>query len=213
MADTSVTAQAVIDSSIARAKDPNKSQWADAQLLIFLNKAYDYVHKLLIKLQSELVVTSASVNMVATTQEYELATSLPDFWGMADNGVFFAGLGIPLDPVAYEDKIRTKSTVTSTSMPAPTMYYVTATHLGVIPIPAVASVTSYPALTCRYFKANTALALGTAMPYKNLFNEPIAVFMDHAALIKTSENTGELTALYNALETSTLDIAKRRSPT
>jgi hypothetical protein len=209
MAETTILAQAVIDNSIARAKDSHKNQWSDAQLLIFLNKAYDYVHKILIRIGSELVITSAEITMVASTQEYAIATDLEDFWGMSENGVYFAGVGIPLVPITFEDKFRSKAVAVDT---APTAYYMTSTYIGVVNIPNATSVAAYPTLTCRYFKLNTALTLATAMPYRNLFNEPMAAFMDHVALMKTSENTGELTAFYNALEESTIEIAKRRSP-
>ena len=85
MADTTVTVQSVLDNSIARAKDPNKTQWSDAQLVILLNKANDYTAKILMSIASEIVITDATITMLAATQEYSLATDLPDFWGMVEN--------------------------------------------------------------------------------------------------------------------------------
>lgn len=206
MGDTAVTIQTTLDNSIARAKDSDKTQWSDAQLLIFLNKAVDYVHKLLIRIENELVITDGTITMAASTQEYTLAGTLDDFWAMSTNGVYFTDF---LTPCSYEDKIREGSTTTDV---APTLYYVTDTHLGVVNIPTATSAAAYPTLNCRYFKKNTALALTDNMPYKNLFNEPVSSFVDHVAVLKTTAPTQEFTALYNALEASTLEIAKKRSP-
>ena len=209
MSDTAVTVQTTINNSIARAKDVDKTQWSDAQLLIFLNKAVDYVHKLLITIQSELVVSEDTVTMVADTQEYSLTNNLADFWGMVENGVYFSDIGVPLEPVTYEDKIREATVTTDTN---PLMYYVTDTDIGVLSIPTATSAAAYTTLNCRYFKKNTTLFLADDMPYKNLFNEPISAFVDHVAVLKTTAPTGEFTALYNTLEASTIAIANKRLP-
>ena len=206
MADTTVTAQTVIDNSIARAKDPYKTQWTDAQMLIFLNKAYDYTQKILIQAKSELVITSVSIDLSAT-REFSLATYLPDFWGMVEHGVYFDDT--PLTPVTVEDAIRYGTITTNT---AATGYYVTGTNLGLLETPTDEAVGLFPSLTCRYFKKNAPLALGSAMPYKNLLNEPMSSFMDHLAVLKTTAPTAELTAIYNALESSALTLALKRVP-
>jgi len=204
--DTAVTAQTTIDNSIARAKDEKKTQWVDSQLLIFMNKAIDFTHKLLIREQSEIVKTDATITMVADTQEYLLTGNLDDFWSMSYKGVYFTDF---LTPCTYEDKIRAGTDTTDT---APGSYYITDTHIGVLGIPTATSVAAFPTLYCRYFKMNTPLALTDDMPYKNLFNEPLSSFMDHVAVLKTTAPTSEFTALYNALEASTLEIAKNRIP-
>jgi len=206
MADTAVTAQTTIDNSIARAKDKKKTQWTDAQLLIFMNKGIDFTHKLLIKEQSEIVITDSTITMVAGTQEYLLSGNLDDFWGMSENGVYFTDF---LTPCTYEDKVRHGTDTTDT---APVSYYITSTHLGVLDIPTATSVAAFPTLYCRHFKKNTPLALTDNMTYLNLFNEPISSFMDHTAVLKTTAPTAEFTALYNALEAATLEIAKNRVP-
>lgn len=209
MADTAVTAQTLIDSSIARAKDPDDTQWTDAQLLIFLNKAYDYIHKLLMLNQSEIAVSDESITLVASTQEYTLATELPDFWAMASDGVTISGVSDPLVPVPYYDKTRSGTDTTDTY---PGSYYVTATEIGFIDIPSATAVAAHGTVSCRYFKKNVALTLTDNMPYKNILNEPMATFMDHVAFLKAENNTSELTTLYNALEKTTMDIVGKRVP-
>jgi len=208
MADTEITAQIVIDDSIARAKDPDKTQWADSELLKFLNKTYVYTNTLLIRLKSELSKTSAPVTMVASTQEYSLATNLPDFYAMADRGVYFAASGVPLTPVTVEDKVRCAGATTATM---PSGYYVTDSSIGVIDIPTSASVIAYPTLTCKYYKKATPLSLASIMPYKNIFNEPMSAFMDHLAMVRVEDLAEEFTAIYNALEESVLEIVKNRT--
>jgi hypothetical protein len=189
--------------------DDQETQWSDAQLLVFLNKAYDYVQRLLVTIKSELAITSANITMVAATQEYSLATSLPDFWAMSEGGVTVSGIGTPLIPGTYEDKLRSAGAATNTY---PVSYYVTATDLGVLDIPSATAIALYNTLTCRYYKRGADLALATAMPYKNILNEPMSTFMDGLAMIKAEMPGQELTALHNALEQATMGIIKDRTP-
>ncbi len=201
------TVQAVIDGSMARAMDEDKTQWDDDQALIFLNKSGDYIQKLLIRLQNDLAVVSETITLAAT-QEYSLANNLPGFWSMVDGGVYFPG-ELPLTPITVEDAHREGSTTTDT---APTMYYLTSTSLGLANIPTATAVATYSELKCRYYEKFASLALEDDMPYSDLFNEPMSAFMDHVAVLKIQGQTAEFTALYNALEESALEIVKRRTP-
>lgn len=210
MSDTTVTVELIINNSIARAKDPKKTQWSDIQLLAFLNKAYDHIHKTLILARSEIVITESTITMVTLTQEYSLATNLADFWGMTENGVYFADVVEPLIPLTFEDKQRAENETTDTY---PESYYITNLNLGVIDIPTGTSAAAHPTLNCRYYKKNTPLASGGDMPYNNIFNEPMSSFMDYVAVLKTTAPTAELTTLYNNLEQQTITIAAKRTPT
>ena len=209
MADTVVLAQAVIDAGLARYKDEDETQWADAELLAYLNKAYSFTHQLLIRQHSPLVVTSGDLTVSTGTTSITLATTgnLPNFWGMAPKGVYFAEVGVPLTPISYEDKIR-EGTTTSDSLP--TMYYLTDTEIGLANIPTKTAIAIGTVLYCRYYKANTALSLTTAMPYKNLFNVPMGMFMDSMAFLRKKDSTEELNQIYNILETTVLEIAHVR---
>lgn len=210
MSNTDVTVQSVLDNCIARAKDPDKTQWSDAQLLIFLNKGYDNIHKTLIRVSSEIVTSEATVTMVANTQEYLLADNLPDFWNMSENGVYFSTVPDPLVPMIYEDKQRAGADTTAIY---PESYYITNLNLGVIDIPDATSVAAYSTLNCRYYKKNVPLLLaGASMPYNNLFNETMSSYMDFIAVIKTTAPSSEYAALLNALEAQTLAIASVRTP-
>jgi hypothetical protein len=202
MADTLVTPQTVIDNSIARAKDSNKTQWTDAQLLKFLNKAYDYVHRLLMVVQSEIAINEGTVTLVADTQEYTLPD---DFWVMANNGVRLSG--DPLGMVTYEDKVRCGADTTDEAVVG---YYLTDDKVGVIPIPTATSVALGATLNLRFFKYQADLVLLGTMPYKNILNEPMATFMDQIALIKTDAPAQEVVTIYNSLEQATLAILQKR---
>jgi hypothetical protein len=206
MADTAVTAQTVIDNSIARMKDPNDTQWTDAVLLNEINRAVDYVHRILTNLNSPLAISSGTITMVAATQTYDLNGNLDNFWRMTHKGVYFS-TGDPLTPITLEDAQRAGSTATDD---APTAYYISGTQLGVVPVPSATSVSSYPTLTCRYFAQPTTLALTDNMPYKNLFNEPVSAFMSSIAMFKTDTPQAEYLAVYNALEGATVEIVRNR---
>jgi len=206
MADTTVTAQTVIDNSLTRLKDPKKTQWSDAYLLTRLKKAHAYVQRLLMLNNSELAITSGAITMTAT-QEFTLSGNLDNFWKMIPNGVFFAG-ETPMTQITVEDAKREGTTTTDD---APTCFYLTATALGVVNIPTATSIAAYPTLTCRYFAMETALTLASTMPYKNILNEPMSAFMDHLAIIKTTAPAEEYTAIYNTLEESTFAIIRQRA--
>jgi hypothetical protein len=206
MADTAVTAQTVIDNSIARAKDSYETQWSDAALLVELQRGLDYVHRILINLGSPLAMSSGTITMVAATQEYDLSGNLDDFWRMVHKGVYFS-TGDPLTPITQEDAHRAGTTATDD---APTAFYLSGTKLGVVPVPSATSVASYGTLNCRYFAKPTTLTLSTNMPYKNLFNEPISAFASSLAMFKTDTPQAEYLSVYNALEAATIEIVRNR---
>lgn len=206
MADTDVTAQTVVDNSIARIKDENKTQWTDARMLDLVQKGVDYVHRTLINLNNELAVSTGTITMVASTQEYDLSGNLDNFWKMAPLGVYFAG-SAPLIQITREDAQRAGSTTTDT---APTAFYLTPTKIGVVYTPTATSVSTYATLNCRYFAMPTTLTPTSNMPYKNLFNEPIGMFATSLAMFKTDSPQAEYLAVYNALEEATLNIVRNR---
>lgn len=207
MADNIIPAQQVIDNSMARAMDIHKTQWTDDQALIFLNRAYDYVHQLLIRIKSAIVIVPGDITISSSTPEYLLSDNLPNFWAMADDGVSFSGS--PLTPIMVDDARREGNVETDT---LPECYYLTDSYIGLSKTPSSDSVALNNTLTCRYYEANIPLLLDSAMPYKNLMNEPMTAFMDHLAIMKIKGQTAEFTELYNSLESSSLEIANRRLP-
>jgi len=208
MADTTVTVQTIIANTIARQKDPDKNTWADAELLKYLNKAREFVYNLLILLQSEIGITDGTITMVAVTQEYTLSGNLDNFWAMQAEGVYFSTVGTPLTPITKADAIRLGTTTTDTP---PTMFYLTATKLGVCSIPTTTEVSVDATLHCRHYAYQADLALTDTMPWKNIFNTPISFFVDSMAFIRNEVGSAEVSAIYNTLETTVLKIINIRS--
>jgi len=212
MADTAVTAQTVIDNCISRKKDADKSDWDDAELLVYLNKAIYQIGMTLIYLENELAITDATVTLVLDTQEYLFAhadTNMDDFWAMSREGVFFDAVSTPLPPVLYGDKIRNKTTTTATY---PTKYYITNDSIGLIPIPTTAATCLGATLKCRYFKRPTTLVLGTSMPYGNIFNEVASMFMDSLAALREEVDIVAYKKEQANLETFVMEVVKYRNP-
>jgi len=209
MADTSVTAQTIVDNSVSRRKDVDKTNWGDSELLAYLNKAIDNIGMMLIYLESELAITEGAITPTAT-QQFTLSGNLDNFWAMSREGVYFLAVETPLTPVVYGAKIRNKSTETATY---PTSFYVTSTALGLIPVPASgATCISASALKCRYFARPTTLTLASTMPYKNVFNESASLFMDSVAALRDDMDMAAYQEARNVLESLVLKVVKYRNP-
>ncbi len=207
MAAITQTAQQIIDTSIIRAMDEDKTRCKDLPALVFLNKAYDYIHKQLIKNNSELNTVTVSVPLGGAVQEYPLTDYLENFWCMAEEGVYIDTE--PLTPLTIRDKVRAGGGLTDDP---PTSYYVTPDALGLVPVPSSQSVTDHPTIYCRYYPQNAPLTLKSEMPWSGIFNEPMSTFMTNIALLKGKGRTNEITALYNTLEEEAMSIAAKRVP-
>jgi len=196
------TAQNVIDASIARRKDPYQNSWEDAELLDYLQAGVNFVHPILVKEESELIQTTATIAMTALAgQEYDLPAS---FLAVAPDGVWITGYD-PMRPVRVNEKIANG---TSTGASADiTKYYVTVDKIGFVKIPN-ASITA----NIRYFTTATTLVVGTTMPYSGIFNDALSMFMTNMAFARNDSNLADIGALYNALESSALTIIRRRIP-
>lgn len=208
MADTTVTAQTVIDNCIARRKDPSKKTYLDSEMLGYLNKSIDNIQKLLIFLESEIAITAGTITMTAT-QEYTLSDTLVDFWAMGREGVFFDADETPLTPVLYSQKIRNKDTTTDE---LPTKYYLTDIKFGLISIPSATAVAIDNTIHCNYFKMPTVLTLSDNMPYLNIFNEPIAFSIDTMALLRNDHTIENYKAAAEILEAQVVQIVEYRNP-
>ena len=214
MADDTVTAQAIVDDCVARRKDTDKTNWSDAELLAYLNKAIDNIGMMLIYLESELAISAATVTLDGTNQEYTMTDSnLTDFWAMSREGVYFSTVETPLTPKIYGAKIRNK---TSTTDVYPTAYYITGSKIGIIPIASATAVAlgsgAGASLLCRYFKKPTVLTLASTMPYKNVFNEAASLFIDTLAMLRDDMNMQAYQQARDVLESLVLKVVKYRNP-
>ncbi len=212
MADTAITVQTVIDQSLARAKDTTKTQWTDATLLYWLNKAKNYISDILVNLNSELVISEGAIDLVSDTQEYDLSGNLDNFIKPKQRGFYFSDEK-PLIQVTTEAKVRNGTSKTGTGGAAPTLFYLTGSQVGLVKIPSSQTVAAYPTLNCRYFYRIDDLTLIDDMPWKNIFNDAMSVFMSGIAVLKTTDPKQEYDEFYNALEQQTMNIIKDRDIT
>ena len=210
MSDTAITVQTVVDQSLLRARDLQKTndRLTDAQMLIYLNKSVSHIQNILTRINNSLGKSSGTISLSADTQEYLLSGNLDDFLRVSENEIYFDDL--PLTPITLEDKQRAGDTTTDI---APICFYITETHLGLVPIPTATAAAAAPTLNCSYYPKTTVLALTDNMPYKNALNEPISAFMDHSAAVVANVGSEEFTELYNTLEESTFEILKHRDGT
>ena len=204
MSDTTITAQTIIDQSLSRAKDLDKTndRLDDSQMLIYMNKSLALAHGMLVQYNSNIVKNSGTITLTASTQEYLLSGNLDDFWKIADNEVY-AGTTDPLTAITREDKIRAG---TGTTDDAPSCYYITDTHIGVVPIPSTTGAAAYPTLYCTYYTKSPVLSLDDKMPYKNILNDSVSMLMDSIAATATETGSEEFTSFYNAFEENIMSI-------
>lgn len=202
------TAQTLIDSTQARAKDPSKTQWSDTEMLGYVNSAIDYIHGKLIEAQSELALkyNTAAITTVDGTETYDLPT---DFWAVYEgdkrdrtgvhliDGTEYAWLA----PCSPSDSIE----ATGNDESRPTQFYITSDKLGLLPVPDDAYT-----IKIRYYFQSPTVALSGTMPWSGLFNEPIKSFISSRAFARREMTAeGEL-AIYNELEDKAMRIVSKR---
>ena len=202
------TAQAIIDATQARYKDPGKTQWGDSELLGYINAAIDYIHKLLIGNRSEMALKYPDIAITTTagTEAYGLP---PDFWAIYEgersertgvhlvNGTGFAWLS----ECSPGDSVE----MTGASTGQPSRYYITADKIGLLPVPD-AAYTIRP----RYYFQSPAVALAGSMPWNGLFNEAIKSFTSSRALARNGMVVAGELEIYNELERQAMAIIVKR---
>lgn len=206
----STTPQTIIDNSIARKKDADKTQWSDADLLIYLNDGLDYIRQVLIENRSRLAVDSTTITTTSGTDLYAFSTvTMTDLVAMFE-GVNSEQTGVYCDntflyPVDESEKVKyIGATLDSLT---PTMYYLTDDSIGFLPpIGGTFSIITY------FYAKVSDLALDGVMPYNDLFNRAASKFMTNAALMEAGFITADFTGLYNELERSALVVVRKRTP-
>lgn len=206
----SITAQNIIDVSLARARDPHETQWTDAQLLAHLNKGVHYLHSKLIGHQVDWATTKIGI-AIPTVDGTELYNLPSDFWSMhPGNGINETGVWLNkttsysfLAPVDQRESVLG----IGSDEAEPTRYYLTETQIGLLPVPDAVYT-----LMLRYYFSPITMTLTTVMPYGNIFNEALSSFMSSRALADAGLIAAGEMSIYNELETTALTIAQRRTP-
>lgn len=203
------TIQNVIDASIARYQDPDKTLWTDAELLAYGNKAVAYINQLLVQRNDHLGLKAATITTAEGTENYDLPS---DFLAMYP-GAKLQESGMWIDdnflfPVRETERVGYD--LTSDGYDEPLYYYMTATQFGLLPIPDGIYTVNY-----RYFYTITALALypsASTMPWGGVFDEAISTFITSLANARGEMDVSMMTQLYDELEQSALKVLNVRTP-
>lgn len=202
------TAQSVIDATMVRFMDPDKTTWTDAQLLTICQKAVDYLQQVLINRNDISATKSGTITLADGTETYAFADN-----GMSDFIAMYRGSKLNESGVWIDDNFLLPCRETERVNYAhageaePEKYYLTGTHIGVLPIPDIAYT-----LSCKYFYKQPALALDSTMPFGGVFDLAIGAFIDSMAAAMNEMDISNITQLYNELESQALGISGMRTP-
>jgi hypothetical protein len=198
----------ILNSTMVRYMDPDKTTWSDAELLSMLQRGVDYIQQLLISRNDITGTKSGTITLLDGVGTYSLATN-----GMSDFVAMYRGERSDESGVWIDDKFLLPCRQTEAvnysgdEETEPDLYYITSTSLGVLPIPD----TSY-SLVCLYFYKQPPLVRESDMPYNDVFNMAIATFVDAMASARNEQDVSVLTQLYNELESSALIVSRSRTP-
>jgi hypothetical protein len=202
------TVQSVIDATMVRFMDPDKTTWTDAQLLTICQKAVDYLQQVLTNRNDEMATKAAHLHTEDGTEAYTWASlSITDFVAMY-RGPKHDQTGVWIDdafltPCRYTERVAYADTDES----EPEKYYITDTGIGFLPIPDTAYQVDF-----MYFYKQPTLALGTTMPFNGIFDLAIGAFIDSMAAAMNEMDISNITQLYKELEAQALGISSMRTP-
>ena len=188
-----VAASAIITGIRYQLRDANSKQYADAELLAYINDWNAEVYKALVYDQSELVRTgTGTITTVAGTETYVLSdNTMGDFW--AAHRVWVAGFD-PLDQEDESARYDYEQTDGTFTRGQPESFYIEAGSMGFVPVPDAAYT-----VRLKYFPEFAPIAsTAGAMPYRNLFNQQIAYGAQLTAKARQMQNA--------AIETSMMQL-------
>lgn len=204
------TVQNILDATMVRYMDPDKTTWADAELLSICQKGVDYIQQILINRGDPFATKTATLSITDGTEAYTFSAMTPaitDFVGMYQGSKLdTTGVWISdsfLDPCRYDYRVA----YANSSEGEPVKYYLTSTSIGFLPVPD----TTYT-VTFMYFYKQSTLALGTAMPFGGIFDLAIGTFIDAMAAARNEQDISNITQLYNELEAQAIGVMSRRTP-
>jgi hypothetical protein len=205
------TVQNVLDGSIARYIDPDKTTWVDAELLAYVQKGVNYINQLLINRNDISATKSGTISITSGNETVSFtACTMTDFVAMyKGNKLDNTGVWINnsfLDPCREPERSDYMDDDGTMQTEQPAKYYVGSSYLGFLPVPD----DSYT-VDCLYFYKQSALTVGSSMPFNDVFNEAISAFVTSMAAARTERDIAAMTALYNELETQALAVTNARN--
>lgn len=105
-----------------------------------------------------------------------------------------------LGPVSPSEKA-----VRGVSEDEPTQFYIDDEKIGFIPIPE----TSYT-VNVRHYLKSTTLTVSSSMPYGDMFDTPIAKFMDAVCAARNQMTPDLWLSLYNSLGEEVMKVLSKR---
>lgn len=200
------TIQNVIDSSIARYQDPDKTLWADTELLAYANKAVSYLNQLLIQRNDPLGLSGTVITTANGTETY----ALPSGFIAMYRGKSSEQSGMWIDdnflwPVRETEKVN----YYDDDGGEPKYYYIIDGYIGLLPVPDDEYTVNY-----RYFSTQDALELSTpsTMPWGGVFDEAVSMFITSLANTRGEMDVSMLTQIYAELERSAMAVVAARTP-
>jgi hypothetical protein len=205
------TVQTLLNTTIARYIDPDKTTWADAELLAYVQMAVNYINQLLINRNDVFAAKQGTITTVAAAETVTFVTcTMTDFMAMYkgnkhDNtGVWINNSFLePCRELERSDYMDSDGTM-QTGQPA--KYYVGDSYIGFLPVP-----NDVYSVKCMYFYTPTALALGTTMPFNGVFDLAISAYVTSMAAARSERDISAMTALYNELEAQALAVTNARN--
>jgi len=202
------TVQNALDATMVRYMDPDKTTWADTELLSICQKSVDYIQQILINRKDITATKLGTITLVDGTETYLFsANTMTDFIAMwpgsklNETGVWISDNF--LTPCRRTERVSYVNSDES----EPQKYYLTDTAVGVLPVPD----TAYT-LSCLYFFKQPTLALGTTMPFNGVFDLAIGAFIDSMAAARNEQDISNITQLYNELEAQAIGVTSARTP-
>jgi hypothetical protein len=190
--------------------DPDKTTWADTELLTIVQKAVDYIQQILINRGDVTATKTTHFHTVDGTEAYAFSgmeTPVTDFIAMYQGSkIDTTGMWISdsfLTPCRYEDRVAYVSAGES----EPEKYYITSTGFGMLPVPDTAYQVDF-----MYYYKQPALLVGTSMPFNDVCNLAIGTFVDAMAAARNEQDISNITQLYNELELKAIGVISKRTP-
>lgn len=210
-----MSVQTLLDSTIARYIDPDKTTWLDTELLSYVQAGVDYINQLLVNRNDIYGTKSGTIALADGTATVTFGEcSMTDFMAMykgsrpEESGVWIEDLDANLhflEATRETDVVNYGSAADDENLPE--KYYVTSTGFGFLPIPD-----DVYTVSCLYFCKQATLSVGSSMPFNDMFNEAIKAFVTSMAAARTERDIVAMMALYNELEKQALVVCSGRNP-
>ena len=204
----SVTVGDIIDWANYELRNTGKKQYADAEMIVYVNKALELLYSLLVDDESPLVRTgSGTITLEAGTNEYSLSdNSMGDLW--IPHRVWTSGSD-PLDLVPEEEVVdyrETEEDGDTNARTEPQEFYLLADKVGFLPYPDDEYIYNF-----LYYPNYTAVAdRDDVIPYKNLFNQQIVETTKLAAKDREGTPIGIEAAMIQIFQERALRLSHRR---